>query len=63
MNVKAYRYLLYFGIGVMMYFVLKEEGGTGIQEIHRVAPWIILSIVVLMMVLRFIVEKKRNKDE
>lgn len=62
---KTYRYLMYVGIGIIIYLFMdrNDEGGESLQKFHEKAPAIILIIIVLLLVLNFIKqqrEKKRN---
>ncbi|MEP0368720.1 MAG: hypothetical protein ABJN36_11965 [Cyclobacteriaceae bacterium] len=58
---KEYRYIVYLGIGVMLYFLMGgEEGDESIQKIHEKAPAIIIAVAIILVVLGFI-KKQREK--
>jgi hypothetical protein len=61
---KPLRYLLYFGIGLGLYFFLEwKDGGQTLESVHQVAPMIILGVVAVMVILKIFVERKRKKNE
>ncbi|MEO9475153.1 MAG: hypothetical protein ABJG41_06450 [Cyclobacteriaceae bacterium] len=58
---KEYRYIVYLGIGVMLYFLMGgQEGDESIQKIHEKAPAIIIAVAIILVVLGFI-KKQREK--
>ncbi len=61
---KPIRYIIYFLIGLSLYFILeKKDGGESLEAIHQQAPMIILGLIAVMVVLRVIVERKRKKND
>ncbi len=58
----AYRYILYILIGMGLYFVIKQEGDEErtLDQVHQVAPYVILVLLVLMFFARAI-RKKRGE--
>ncbi|MFY0601070.1 MAG: hypothetical protein JXR03_15445 [Cyclobacteriaceae bacterium] len=62
MKKKQYRYFLYLGIGVILYFALeRKDGGESLDKFHDKAPAIILIVVVLLLVLNFIKSRREKK--
>lgn len=57
------RYIIYLLIGVGLYFVLKNDGTEDediLKNVHQVAPYIILVLVVILFMVRAI-RKKRGE--
>jgi hypothetical protein len=60
---KPVRYLIYFIIGIMLFYTLRQEGNEDtLTTLHEYAPVIIISIFALMLFVRSIIEKK-NREE
>ncbi|MFT6867254.1 MAG: phosphate starvation-inducible membrane PsiE [Cyclobacteriaceae bacterium] len=61
---KQTRYLIYFGIGILIYYIFYDgKDSESLDELHGIAPALILGLVVVMMVLRFLKERKEKRDE
>ncbi|MFH6984557.1 hypothetical protein [Marinoscillum sp. 108] len=58
---KPYRYALYFGIGVLIYFAMDGENNPeSLEEVHKMAPALIIGVVVLLFLVRYIISKKEK---
>lgn len=55
-----YRYIIYLLIGMALYYVLKQEKGDEqvLSEVHDVAPYIILFVLILLIVVKVIRSKR-----
>jgi hypothetical protein len=61
---KPYRYLMYFMIGVMIYFFMDGESQPEIMDqIHSNAPGLIIGVVVLLMVVRYFISKQEKNED
>jgi len=59
---KPIRYLLYFIIGIVIFYSLKQEGSEEtITTIHEYAPAIIIAVFALLLLVRSVVEKKNRE--
>ncbi|MEQ8546788.1 MAG: hypothetical protein RIC03_02705 [Cyclobacteriaceae bacterium] len=59
---KPIRYLLYFIIGIAIFYSLKQEGNEEtITTIHEYAPAIIIGVFALLLVVRSVIEKKSRE--
>jgi len=59
---KPVRYVIYFFLGVILFFALQREGNEDVlSEIHNHAPVIILSVFALLLLVRSIIEKKNRE--
>ena len=61
---KPHRYILYFLIGFVIYFIIGADDNPALMdEIHRIAPALIIGIVVLLFVVRYIINKQKGNDD
>lgn len=58
----AQRYIMYFLIGVILYYVLEaKEGEEGLDQFHDVAPGIILILVIALVIVKIMKERQNRK--
>lgn len=61
---KPARYILYFLIGVSIYFVIDADDNPQVlDEFHSYAPALILVVVVLLFIVKYILEKKKGDGD
>lgn len=57
------RYAIYFSIGMLLYFVIgADENPDALEEVHSLAPALIIGLVVLLMVVKYI-RHRQEKDQ
>lgn len=61
---KPARYIIYFLIGVAIYFIIDADDNPQIlDEFHGYAPGLILVVVVMLFIVKYVLEKKKKDGE
>ena len=61
---KPYRYILYVLIGMAIYFVIgADKNPEALNELHRLAPALIIGIVILLVITRYMINKQKRDDD